>query len=199
MINPFKLSTEWYRDITGQAHRAPEWVQETMVVVTDGALLLFAVIFVALWWRARHAEARRMALTLLSPMATVISYMVSKSIKSFVRQERPCHVLLDIESIAQCPPAGDWSFPSNHAAIAAAAAASIIVVWPRAAAVVVPVAAMIALSRVFVGVHYPHDVLFGAALGAGSALLTIFLLLRPAIALVSRVRLIRASRVRSKF
>ncbi|MDJ0344338.1 phosphatase PAP2 family protein [Streptomyces sp. H10-C2] len=62
------------------------------------------------------------------------------------------------------------SFPSGHAASAAAFAAGVAMESGRWGAVVAPVAASVAFSRVYTGVHYPSDVLAGAALGVGAAI-----------------------------
>lgn len=78
---------------------------------------------------------------------------------------RPC-----MRSPWACPPLGDWSFPSNHAAIAAAAAVAILLTDRRLGAVAVPAALLMAASRVWIGVHYPHDVLIGLVTGALVAL-----------------------------
>jgi undecaprenyl-diphosphatase len=62
------------------------------------------------------------------------------------------------------------SFPSGHSASAAAFAIGAALERPRTAAVLVPLAAAVGYSRVRVGVHYPSDVVAGAAIGAGVAL-----------------------------
>jgi len=62
------------------------------------------------------------------------------------------------------------SFPSGHSASAAAFAAGVALESPAWGAAVAPIAAAVAASRVYTGVHYPSDVLAGAALGAGAAL-----------------------------
>ncbi|MDT3396883.1 phosphatase PAP2 family protein [Streptomyces sp. B1866] len=64
------------------------------------------------------------------------------------------------------------SFPSGHSASAAAFATGVALESGRYGALVAPLAAAVAVSRVYVGVHYPGDVLAGVALGAGAALLT---------------------------
>ena len=62
--------------------------------------------------------------------------------------------------------AGGYSMPSGHAATAFAGAVALTYMWKRAAPLFFLLATAIAFSRVYVGVHYPGDVLAGAALGA---------------------------------
>ncbi|CAM5430849.1 MULTISPECIES: bifunctional phosphatase PAP2/diacylglycerol kinase family protein [Streptomyces] len=61
------------------------------------------------------------------------------------------------------------SFPSGHAASAAAFATGVALESPAWGLAVAPIAWSVALSRVYTGVHFPSDVLAGAALGAGAA------------------------------
>ncbi|KJY20360.1 MULTISPECIES: bifunctional phosphatase PAP2/diacylglycerol kinase family protein [Streptomyces] len=61
------------------------------------------------------------------------------------------------------------SFPSGHSASAFAFAAGVALASPAWGAVLAPVAASVAFSRVYTGVHYPSDVAAGAALGVGAA------------------------------
>jgi membrane-associated phospholipid phosphatase len=63
------------------------------------------------------------------------------------------------------------SFPSGHAATAAAAATILSYLVPKAAPLVVVLAAAVAYSRLYVGAHYPLDILGGAAIGVATALL----------------------------
>ena len=72
-------------------------------------------------------------------------------------EDRPCRGAATILA-GQCPPVGDWSFPSNHATIAGALATAVLLLSPRWGLLAAPLALLAALSRVFVGVHYPHDV-----------------------------------------
>lgn len=64
------------------------------------------------------------------------------------------------------------SMPSGHSASAAAFALGVGLVRPGLGAALAPIAAGVAYSRVHTGAHWPSDVLFGSAIGAGSALLT---------------------------
>ena len=65
----------------------------------------------------------------------------------------------------------DPSFPSDHAAAAFAIAFAVLFVSRPLGAVFLLAAAIVALSRVFAGVHYPADVAAGALIGLASAAL----------------------------
>ncbi|WP_284987828.1 MULTISPECIES: phosphatase PAP2 family protein [unclassified Arthrobacter] len=67
----------------------------------------------------------------------------------------------------ECPSHGDWSLPSNHAALALGAVWVIALATRRAGItwLAFGAAALVALGRVLQGVHYIHDVAFGGVLG----------------------------------
>ncbi|MEU4804898.1 phosphatase PAP2 family protein [Actinosynnema sp. NPDC023587] len=164
------VSAEWYLDIARLGVTSPEPVRAFGAVFTDAVLVLFAIGFLVLWWRARRASAEVMARAVLAPVVTVLAYAISETTKVVWQEDRPCRVLGEVATVVACPGVGDWSFPSNHAAIAGAAAVA--VAWSGRGwgvlAAVVAVAA--AFSRVFVGAHYPHDVVAGLLCGAVVAL-----------------------------
>ncbi|WKX71830.1 phosphatase PAP2 family protein [Streptomyces sp. XD-27] len=183
------MSTDLYRGITDAAHDSPGWLHRLAELGTDAGLLLLAGVAAAAWWRARRGTARGMALALLVPVATVAAYVCSEALKTVVDEERPCRAVTGAAPpIASCPPPGDWSFPSNHATLAAALAVGAVFAWRRTAALALPLAALLAFSRVYVGVHYPHDVAAGAVLGAVTAAACAGLLAGPAAARVARIR-----------
>jgi diacylglycerol kinase family enzyme/membrane-associated phospholipid phosphatase len=64
------------------------------------------------------------------------------------------------------------SMPSGHSASAVAFTLGVAMVRPALGAALVPVAAGVAYSRIHTGAHWPSDVLFGSAIGAGAALAT---------------------------
>lgn len=184
---PLIMDDDLYRDITDYAHSTPGWVHTLAEVGTQAGLLLLMAVAVVVWWLARRRGAREVALTLLVPVGTAVAYGISEVVKALVDEVRPCRAVAHaVTSIAACPAPTDYSFPSNHATLAAALATGIILARPVMAWLVVPMALLVAFSRVFLGVHYPHDVAAGLLLGAIVALVAARLLVRPGTRLVER-------------
>ncbi|MEU6387926.1 phosphatase PAP2 family protein [Streptomyces sp. NPDC046939] len=179
---PPHLDGPAYADVVRLAGRAPGWLDTAVADWSTYGLLLFAVLMAWGWWRARRTDAETALLALAAPVLVVAAFAVDLALKSAVREDRPCRTLR-LATLETCPAPGDWSFPSNHTALAAAAAVALWCVSRRLGALAVLAAAAMAVSRVWVGAHYPHDVLAGAAVGALTALAgTTLLRRRPSLA-----------------
>lgn len=107
-------------------------------------------------------EPRR-AVYLRGGRAVICAYLSNQAIKAVVRRPRP--VLEGLPPLA--PTVSGLSYPSAHAATSFAAARALSPALPGAA--LYAVAAAMALSRPYLGLHYPSDMLAGAALGAAVA------------------------------
>ncbi|MCX5083069.1 phosphatase PAP2 family protein [Streptomyces sp. NPDC056121] len=178
-----------YTWVTDLAHSTPHAVNAVVSGWSDYGLALFAVLMIAAWWRARGEGGVRMARVLASPVIVVVAYVANSLLKSVVDEQRPCRTLHTV-TVEACPALGDWSFPSNHAVIAAAAAVTLLLADRRIGLIAVPAAVLMGASRVWIGVHYPHDVAVGLAVGATLALLLSPLATRAA-PLVDRLRTTR--------
>ncbi|MER5726737.1 phosphatase PAP2 family protein [Streptomyces sp. NPDC002138] len=163
-----RLDGPAYLEVTGLAHRAPGWVDTLVAGWSSYGLALFAVLMAAGWWRARRAGTPVAVTALAVPLITLLAFGTDALLKLAVREDRPCQTLR-APTLEACPAPGDWSFPSNHAALAAAAAVALCFVSRRLGALALAAAALMAVSRVWVGVHYPHDVLAGCLVGASVA------------------------------
>ncbi|MEU8518743.1 phosphatase PAP2 family protein [Streptomyces sp. NPDC048577] len=131
----------------------------------DHGLLWFGVG--AGMWAVGGVRGRRAAVRAVASLA-LASATVNTLAKGAVRRERPLiDVVPVVRHLARRPITS--SFPSGHSASAAAFAAGAALESRGWGAALLPVAASVAFSRVYTGVHYPSDVVVGALLGVGAA------------------------------
>jgi undecaprenyl-diphosphatase len=84
-------------------------------------------------------------------------------LKEITHRLRPCNALTDVFTPLGCT--GSYSFPSNHALNNFAAATFYYRLYPGLKWVLFITASLISISRVYLGLHYPSDILGGAILG----------------------------------
>jgi undecaprenyl-diphosphatase len=84
-------------------------------------------------------------------------------LKEYFARPRPCNVLTDVLTPIGCT--GSYSFPSNHALNNFAAAIFFYRLFPKLKWVLFISAALISISRVYLGLHYPSDIFGGAVIG----------------------------------
>jgi undecaprenyl-diphosphatase len=125
-----------------------------------GAVWVALAVLVALLQRRRIAVA--VGLVALTALTTFAADSVSFAIKDLVRRTRPFVAHPEIRPLSIVHSS---SFPAGHAATAFAGATLLAFLAPRATPLFATLAVAIGFSRVYVGVHYPGDVLAGAAIG----------------------------------
>jgi undecaprenyl-diphosphatase len=101
--------------------------------------------------------------TLIAAVSVGIGSLVVAVLKETVDRPRPAHADPSIETVVGTP--GSPSFPSGHTATAFAAAAVVGAFYPRLRWPLYALAALVGLSRIYLGVHFALDVLAGAILG----------------------------------
>jgi undecaprenyl-diphosphatase len=140
------------------------------LALSNAGLLWVPGVLLALYWLWFSRREMVMAAPLLAASIVVLDF-VGARLKEFVARPRPCMALSDVQQIEACGKV--FSFPSNHAINTATAAAFLQVLYPRSGWVSWPLVLLIGLARVYIGAHYPTDVLagwlIGGCCGAGAA------------------------------
>ena len=153
-------------------HRLERWVVHHRIgwldplfrgltyAATQGLLwLLLALVLAYLW--------RRPAVLVYVLLADVLADLSSSALRAAIPRDRPPLHYPEPAPLVHVP--GSHSFPSGHSATSFACAAMLASFRPRLTLPLFLLAAAVAYSRVYVGVHYPLDVLGGALLGVAVA------------------------------
>ena len=205
VLSPKSLNTSLYLDINDFSRHTP-WAHGFMQVYAIWlGLAVLAALFVvgygALWWRGVPRQAGLLA---LCGAATVAALGINQVIGHAVAELRP--YVTHPHALVLIAKANDYAFPSDHAVVAGGLATSLLLIahatgnylrhsassvragGPLRAggtvAVLVVIGAcsgvfglFLCFARIYVGVHYPGDVVAGLLLGA--AVVVVFSLLRP--------------------
>ncbi len=137
-----------------------------MPIITYGGAQITWLIFCGLLYLWGDQKAKRTAFVIL--VALVIGYFFSEAIKLLIARPRPG----DILNIGFFMEETGYSFPSGHS-IASFSAFSILGIKYGYIYIFIFLALMVAISRIYLGVHYPSDVLVGSALGIIFALIVL--------------------------
>ena len=93
-------------------------------------------------------------------------------LKNFIARPRPCWLDESVPLLIARP--SDYSFPSGHTMAGAIGATILMAADRRFGWAAIPLAVLIAFSRLYLYVHFPSDVLGGAVLGVGIGLLMLY-------------------------
>lgn len=162
-------------DLLGAVDRG---LLDAVAAVRTGVLTAFMTLLSAWWVKSlaipalgvaaelRRAPRRLPPTLVLAAVALLAASPASSALKAVVDRARPP---LDGAATALVALPGDASLPSGHATSAFAAAGVVALLHPRLRAPALVLAALVALSRVYLGVHFPSDVAAGALLGLALA------------------------------
>ncbi|MEZ7007383.1 phosphatase PAP2 family protein [Streptomyces sp. AD55] len=161
-------------EINGLAKDAPHWFDRVMEFVGEYGVV-FALLLLVLWcwWTVRRRggedAASSVAALLWAPLAAGVAVLVNVPIRGFVERPRPFHDHQGLEVLVSGKT--DYSFVSDHATLVMAMGVGLFVANRRFGLVGIALALFGGFCRVYMGVHYPTDVVGGFALGTAVALL----------------------------
>jgi membrane-associated phospholipid phosphatase len=164
-LSEFLRTVAWWDGSTMQAVETLRWQPLTLLFVVASAWWvkwpLFA--FVGACGDARCRRKLPMA-ALAAVSAAAIAGVTVALLKGIFERPRPPLADPGLDPVGVVP--ASTSFPSGHSATAFAAAVAVAMIFPRFRRPLLALAATVALSRVYLGVHFATDVLAGSLLGA---------------------------------
>ncbi|NEC90928.1 phosphatase PAP2 family protein [Streptomyces sp. SID12501] len=161
-------------DINGLAKDAPRWFDRVVEVVGEyGLLVAMVLLVVCCWWSVRRRggddAAVSVAALIWAPLGAAVAVLVNIPIRGFVERPRPFLDHQGLEVLVSGKT--DYSFVSDHATITMAMGAGLFVANRKFGLVGIGLALVEGFCQVYMGLHYPTDMVGGFALGTAVVLL----------------------------
>jgi membrane-associated phospholipid phosphatase len=169
-----------------QAHTS--WLHGPALVYakTGGPVVLAALVVLGVLLARRRSSAEGVARAAWAGLSPLVAVALNQPLVHAVGRPRPFQALSNVHVLGT--PSTDASFPSDHATLAGAVIAGLFLVDRRLGAAASVAGLVLGVDRVYVGAHYPGDVLAGLAFGAVVTLVGWLVLRRPLTATVARLR-----------
>ena len=157
------MDTNIFRWINRLANRTG-WAHGFFTAYANYGIILFAALLVVTYLDARHhGDLRALAGSVWAAAAALIALGIGQLIGGTIDRARPYEAMSGVHLLIART--SDFSFPSDHATAVGAVAVGLLLTDKRWGTIGAVLAVAMAFTRVFVGAHYPSDVLVGLALG----------------------------------
>jgi undecaprenyl-diphosphatase len=179
-IGQLPFDRSWFLHVNSFALATPR-LHAAFRAYAQYGVVLFAALLVWSWWIARgRCDLGVMAAALWAPAGMLIAVGLNQPLGNWIHEPRPYTSLRHVEVLVAR--SSDFSFPSDHAVMAGAVAAGVWVVSRRLGLLSAVAALLMGFTRVYVGAHYPGDVILGLLFGAAVTLVG-YVALRPVLQL----------------
>ena len=169
---------DWFRGVNDLA-KTTSWLHEPARLYAQYGVAVFAGLLLLSWWLARRdGDLGRVAAALWAPAGALIALGLNQLLVAAFAEPRPYTVLPDVLVLVHR--SSDFSFPSDHAVMAGAVTAGVALAHRRLGLVAAGLAVLMAATRVYVGAHFPLDVVAGLLVGGVIALAS-YAVARPAL------------------
>lgn len=162
-----------------------KFLDRFMVKFTNMGSAVFISMFIFSLIAFGNKETKRIGIETAATLA--ISQTITYSLKSLLSRDRPYKVLKNLNTFGI--KLKDYSFPSGHSSASFSVATIIAINMPVLSIFVIALALLVGISRVYLGVHYPTDVVAGIAVGVGSALIVHMFVISHIFELIAAIRL----------
>ena len=135
-------------------------------IITNQDIWIFPILVGVIVLSIKGGRRGRICSMTLIVGIILADYTSAQILKPFFQRLRPSHELID-EIRLLVSRGGKYGFVSSHAANMYVAATILGYFYSQYKKIFFTIAALVAYSRVYVGVHYPGDILFGGLLGYG--------------------------------
>ncbi|MGW6703516.1 phosphatase PAP2 family protein [Streptomyces sp. NPDC054956] len=185
-------------EINGLARHTPDWLDRAIAVVGEYGILLALVLLILWCWRGARRQDEAAAVESVTalvwaPLAAGAALLLNVPLREFVARPRPAQQHGGVEVLD--PGAGfgssPFSFVSDHTTLAMALGVGLFIAHRKLGFLGIGLALLEGFTRVYMGIHYPTDVIGGLALGTAVVLLLAPLamaLLTPVVRAVARSR-----------
>lgn len=166
MKNPFKAFDNFFINLINKQMRNP-FFDFLFYHITNigGAISLITITALLIFF----GKGKYKVLGIKIAFALILSGIIVQILKRIFTRSRPYWILKNLNTYGI--DLRDYSFPSGHSAASFAVAVIIALNFPKISIVVIMLALLIAISRIYLAVHYPTDVAAGIIIGIVSSLL----------------------------
>ena len=145
-----------------------DWLVPKISFLCNGGWFWILIMIILLL----RKKQRRWGMTMAIALALCVLFG-NLLLKHLVARPRPCWINPDVSMLIEIPK--DYSFPSGHSMVSFASATALLLYEKRIGIPAIVLAAMIALSRMYLYVHFPTDVITGTLMGILFGILAVWL------------------------